>query len=119
MVCSEPMVFPNRHLDTEYKFEFYDYNSTFVVKILTQNNEQVAIGHVVLVDDIAVYDRIITDINHRRKGLATTIIKELEKTVLAKGITKNVLVATEEGKQLYQSLGWEVHSLYISIVIVA
>lgn len=119
MVCSEPMVFPNHHLDTEYEFEFDHYKSTFVVRILTQNNEEVAIGRVVLVDDIAVYDRIITESNHRRKGLATIIIKELEKIAHSKGITKSILVATEDGKQLYESLGWEVHSLYTSIVIVA
>lgn len=119
MMCSEPMVFPNHHLDTEYKFEFDHYKSTFVVRIMTQNNEVVAIGRVVLVDDIAVYDRIITESNHRRKGLATIIIKELEKIAHSKGITKSILVATEEGKQLYQPLGWEVHSLYTSIVIVA
>lgn len=119
MMCSEPMVFPNHHLDTEYKFEFDHYKSTFVVRIMTQNNEVVAIGRVVLVDDIAVYDRIITESNHRRKGLATITIKELEKIAHSKGITKSILVATEDGKQLYKSLGWEVHSLYTSIVIVA
>lgn len=119
MVCSKPMVFPNHNLNTEYRLEFDFYNSTFVVRILTQNNEEVAIGRVVLVDDIAVYDRIITESNHRRKGLATIIIKELEKIAHSKGITKSILVATEDGKQLYESLGWEVHSLYTSIVIVA
>jgi hypothetical protein len=119
MACSKPMVFPNRHLDTEYKLEFDNYNSTFVVKILTQNNKEAAIGRVVIVDDMAVYDRIITDINHRRKGLATLIIRELEKIAHSKNIIKNFLIATEEGKQLYLSLGWEVHSLYTSIVIVA
>lgn len=119
MMCSYPMVFPNRHLGTEYRLEFDSYNSTFVVRILTQNNEEAAIGRVVLVDDIAVYDRIITDSNHRRKGLATIIIRELEKIAISKNITKNFLVATEDGKQLYQSLGWEVHSPYTSIVIVS
>ncbi len=119
MMCSHPMVFPNRHFGTEYRLESDSYNSTFVVRILTQNNEEAAIGRVVLVDDIAVYDRIITDSNHRRKGLATIIIRELEKIAISKNITKNFLVATEDGKQLYQSLGWEVCSLYTSIVIVS
>lgn len=117
MTCLHPMVFPNHNLNTEYRLEFDHYNSTFVVRILTQNNEEAAIGRIVLVDDIAVYDRIITDSNHRRKGLATIIIRELEKIALSKNITKNFLVATEDGRQLYQSLGWEVYSLYTSIVI--
>ncbi|WP_447636180.1 GNAT family N-acetyltransferase [Flavobacterium microcysteis] len=119
MVCSHPMVFPNHNLNTEYKLEFDSYNSTYLIRILTQNNEEAAIGRVVFVDDIAIYDRIITDNNHRRKGLATIIIRELEKIAISKNSTKNFLVATEDGKQLYQSLGWEVHSLYTSIVIVS
>jgi len=42
---------------------------------------------------------------------------KLEKIALAKGIKQNVLVATEEGKGLYTSLGWDLFSLYTSIVI--
>lgn len=111
------MVFPNADLGTEYQLEFDQYNSTFVVRILTQNNEQAAIGRMVLVDDLAVYDRIVTESGYRRKGFATLIIQELEKIALSKGIYKNFLVATEDGKQLYQSLGWQVYCLYTSFVI--
>jgi hypothetical protein len=44
-------------------------------------------------------------------------MKELEKIALSKGISKNFLVATEEGKPLYESLGWKLYCLYTSIVI--
>lgn len=44
-------------------------------------------------------------------------MKELEKIALSKGVSKNFLVATEQGKSLYESLGWELYSLYTSIVI--
>jgi len=46
------------------------------------------------------------------------LMRELENIALAKGVSKNFLIATEEGKFLYESLGWEVYSLYTSIVMV-
>jgi GNAT superfamily N-acetyltransferase len=97
--------------------EFDNYNSTYVVKIITQDNETASIGRVVIVDDLSVYDRILTDNQHQRKGLASFLMKELEKIAISHGVFKNLLVATEEGKSLYQSLGWEMYSLYTSIVI--
>jgi GNAT superfamily N-acetyltransferase len=112
-----PMNIKNTKLHSDYKVEYSTYNSTFVVNIATQNGESASIGRVVLVDDLAVYDRISTDDNHRRKGLASFLMKELENIALSKGISKNFLVATEEGKSLYESLGWQVYSLYTSIVI--
>lgn len=117
MSCFHPMNFPNVSLHDDYKVECDQYNSTFVIKIVTKNGELASIGRVVLIDDLAVYDRISTENNHRRKGLATFLMKELEKIALSKGIFNNFLVATEEGKTLYESLGWELYSLYTSIVI--
>jgi GNAT superfamily N-acetyltransferase len=76
-----------------------------------------SIGHLVIVGELAVYDRISTEENHKRKGLATLLIKELEKIAVSKNVRNNFLVATEEGRLLYQTLGWEVCSLYTSVVI--
>lgn len=117
MFCFHPMNIPEPTLHEDYTLEYHNYNSTFVVKILTKSGELASIGRVVIVDDLAVYDRIVTEDNHQRKGLATFLMKELEKIALSKGITNNFLVATENGKLLYESLGWKLYSLYTSIVI--
>jgi len=117
MSCVSPMNFSNAILHDAYSLELEEYNSTFVVKIVTKDNELASIGRVVIVDDLAVYDRISTEINHKRKGLATFLMKELEKIALSKGVSKNFLVATEQGKSLYGSLGWELYCLYTSVVI--
>lgn len=117
MSCLHPMEFSIPDLPNEYKLEFDNYNSTFVIRIVTLRGELASIGRVVLVDDIAVYDRISTENNHRRKGLATFLMKKLERIALSRNIFKNFLVATEEGKLLYRPLGWEVYSLYTSVVI--
>ncbi|MGA9211572.1 GNAT family N-acetyltransferase [Kaistella sp.] len=117
MSCFHPMSLPNVSLHEDYRLEYENYNSTFVIKIVTKKGELSSIGRVVLVDDLAIYDRISTEINHQRKGLATFVMKELEKIALSKGIFNNFLVATEEGKSLYELLGWDIYSLYTSIVI--
>ena len=117
MTCFRPMLSQGLVLQDGYKFEFEHNQSTFVLKIVAQNGELASTGRIVLFNDLAVYDRISTEVNHRRKGLARILMKELEKIALSKGISKNLLVATQEGKLLYESLGWEVYSLYTSIVI--
>ncbi|MBK1896918.1 GNAT family N-acetyltransferase [Chryseobacterium paridis] len=118
MSCFHTMHFLDRELPEDYQLEYEQYNSTYVVNIVTKEmGEQAAIGRVAIVDDLAVYDQIITDPNHRRKGLGSFVMKELEKIALSKGAYNNFLVATPEGKSLYESLGWEVYCAYTSIVI--
>lgn len=117
MSCFGPMKSIDDDLNSDYRLEFDQYNFTHTVKILTRNGELASIGRVVFVEDLAIYDRISTEHNHRRKGLATILMKELERIALSKGVFNNFLVATEEGKKLYESLGWEQYCLYSSIVI--
>lgn len=117
MHCFGPMKSSDTNLCDGYRIEYEKYNSTTVIKIIAENGELASIGRIVLVDDMAVYDRIITEENHQRKGLATFLMRELEKKALSKGITNNFLVATAQGKKLYESMGWKLYSNYTSIVI--
>lgn len=119
MNCFHPMIFPEISLPEGYHLEFSEYNTTFVIRIITEYGGQASIGRVSLIDDVAVYDRIVTEINHQRKGLASFLLRELEKIALLRGFSDNLLVATEEGKLLYENLGWEVYALHSSIVIPA
>ncbi len=118
MYCNYPMNIVSTKLNEEYKLEFENYNSTRVVRIVTKNGETASEGRVVIIDDLAVYDRIKTENNHRRKGLATFLMKELENIALSKGVSKNFLVATEEGKTLYETLGWDLYCPYTSMVLI-
>ncbi|MCT4318091.1 GNAT family N-acetyltransferase [Elizabethkingia anophelis] len=89
-----------------------------LIKIKDQNNELASSGRVVCLDDWAIYDRIETSQYHQRKGLGSYLFGELQKIADKKGIENNILVATEEGRLLYESLGWKVVSLYTSVVII-
>ena len=117
MSCSSRMTIPKNSLPDNYKVDVEKYNATTVVKVLTKDGELASVGRLVIVDDLAVYDRISTEENHKRKGLATYLMAELEKVALSHNINTNFLVATEQGRKLYQALGWKVCSPYTTIVI--
>lgn len=117
MSCFHQMNISDSTLNANYKIEFEHYNSTYVIRIVTKDGELGCIGRVVLIDDLAIYDRISTEPDHQRMGLATFLMKELEKIALSNDVFHNLLVATEEGKLFYQSIGWKIESLYTSLVI--
>ena len=80
----------------------------------------VATGHVLLSDNVVVYDRIATAAAHQRRGLGRALMLALEDAAGGHGVGGHgvgVLVATAPGAALYRSLGWSVHSPYASAVI--
>lgn len=118
MYGPEKMVIHEKPLPEGYSMETLQQKpDSFVVKINTGDREEAAIGRLIIVDGLAIYDRIKTEKGHRRKGLATQLINELRRIAVSKGVSENFLVATEQGKLLYESLGWKIYSLYTSIVI--
>ena len=65
----------------------------------------------------AVFDRIRTHENHRRMGLARALMATLGNIALGNGVTRAGLVATPDGRLLYEALGWQLHSLYTTALI--
>lgn len=119
MTCAQLMLSSNTCLTNEYYLEVTDEMPVIIVRVLTHSGDTAAIGRLVFVDDLVVYDRIETDMRHRRKGLATIVLKTIEEIAVSRGCTNSILVATPEGKALYETLGWRLYSLYTSIVIPA
>lgn len=117
MTCSRPMLSKKIDLADGYILEVKEEMPVAIAKVLTNSGDIAAIGRLILVDDFVIYDRIATNELHRRKGLATIILKTLENIAISKGSTNGVLVATEAGKALYETLGWTLSSLYTSVVI--
>lgn len=87
------------------------------VTVLTDDGAIAASGRIALADDAAIYDRIITAPQHRRRGLATAVMKRLTAIACSCGITNGLLVATNEGRALYETLGWNLLAPYTSVVI--
>jgi GNAT superfamily N-acetyltransferase len=87
------------------------------IAVVAAGDEVAATGRVVTVDRLAVFDRIVTDPGHQRRGLGTVVMAALGQAAHDLGATRGVLVATEAGRGLYESLGWRLHSPYASAVI--
>ncbi|MEV4886272.1 GNAT family N-acetyltransferase [Chitinophaga ginsengisegetis] len=117
MTCNAPMTSPGTALPKGYILDINKEATVPIVRILTPEHAEAAVGRVVFVDGFAIYDRIETHPDHRRKGLGSIVMKTLEALGTARGIKKGILVATIEGKALYEKLGWEVYSPYTTAVI--
>ncbi|MBV6325352.1 GNAT family N-acetyltransferase [Duganella violaceipulchra] len=89
-----------------------------VVRYVDANGRTAAQGGVVLNAGCAVFDRIETMEGHRRKGLASAVMAVLDTRAAADGQTaERLLVATEAGRALYASLGWQVLAPYSTAVL--
>jgi len=87
------------------------------VEVLAEDGSLAASGHVALDERFAIYDRIVTDPAHQRRGLGRAVMHALQALARAHGRHANVLVATTEGRALYESLGWRLHAPWATAVI--
>jgi GNAT superfamily N-acetyltransferase len=88
-----------------------------IARILAPDGTEAAIGRMVTSDAYAIYDRISTHPAYRRLGLASFIMHTLQQAAQQKNAAHGLLVATPEGKRLYERLGWTLLSPYTSAVI--
>ena len=70
------------------------------------NDEVAARGSVSPVGDHAVYDRIVTEEGFRRRGLGSYVMRALTADVLDDDVTTGLLMASADGRALYEYLGW-------------
>ncbi len=64
----------------------------------------------------AVYDQIVTEAQFGRRGLGSAIMAELGRCAVRRGATECLLVATSDGKALYERLGWTLRSDIVSAI---
>ena len=76
-----------------------------------------AAGHLALDERFAIYDRIVTEPAHQRRGLGRAVMHALQAIARAHGRHANVLVASAQGRALYESLGWRLQSPWATAVI--
>lgn len=65
----------------------------------------------------AIYDRIVTEPAHQRRGLGRAVMHALQAIARAHGRHANVLVASAQGRALYETLGWRLHAPWATAVI--
>lgn len=106
-----------RPLAEGYRIEVARTGMVIEARILSDAGALAASGYAAETEDAFIYDRIVTAPEHRRKGLGQAVMTALRTT--KKQRTKpELLVATEEGRALYSTLGWRTISPYSTASIV-
>jgi predicted GNAT family acetyltransferase len=85
----------------------------------TRLGQVAAQGKAALTGEYAVIDQVVTEPDHRRRGLGTTVMQALAHATTRRGASTGVLVATADGLGLYRSLGWTVASPMTAAVLVS
>jgi len=94
-----------------YRYEIEVAPGGYVVTAHAEwNGEAAASGRAFLAGAVAVFDQIVTDPDHRRRGLGRAVMHELALAAAQAGATRGALVATPDGQALYSTLGWRLVS---------
>jgi GNAT superfamily N-acetyltransferase len=83
-------------------------NGHAYVSIHTEEDSEVvaASGHVSVVGDYAIFDRIITAPEFRRRGLGSLVMRALVALAMEHEVDEGLLIASLDGQALYRYLGW-------------
>ncbi len=74
--------------------------------LVTHDGEEAARGSVAVIGDYAVFDRIITAPDFRRKGLGSYVMRALTAVAMEHDVENGLLLASPDGRALYGYLGW-------------
>ncbi|NEA32217.1 GNAT family N-acetyltransferase [Streptomyces sp. SID13031] len=89
----------------EYELEVIT-TGALIHATITHHGELAARGQAALAQKHAVFDQVITEPQHQRRGLGTTVMQALGRAAHHGGARTGVLVATADGLALYSRLGW-------------
>ena len=86
------------------------------VRVVAPDGELAASGYGAETADAFVYDRIVTEPGHMRRGLGTAVMQALSAMRSDRAVPQ-LLVATAAGRALYETLGWDVIAPYATASI--
>lgn len=90
-------------LPAGYKVEVSSEHAATLVRIVAADGSLGASGYAVEYGGFFVFDQIVTEPTHRRRGLGKALMAALGSTQRS-STARRVLVATEDGRALYSSL---------------
>ncbi|GLQ92800.1 GNAT family N-acetyltransferase [Dyella acidisoli] len=105
-----------RSLPDGYRMELHQTGPVTQVYVIAPNGDLAANGSAAETTDAFIYDRIETASDHRRKGLGIAVMSTLE-SARKSFSAPQLLVATEDGRSLYTSLGWTVIAPFATATI--
>ncbi len=99
--------FDTKPLPDGYRMELHRAGPVTRACIIAPDGDLAASGCAAETAEVFIYDRIETAQYHRRKGLGVAVMIALG-TARKSLASPQLLVATEDGRNLYASLGWTV-----------
>jgi GNAT superfamily N-acetyltransferase len=108
---------PSRRLADGYRIETKRVGMVWEARIFSETGALAASGYAAETQGVFLYDRIVTEPEHRRKGLGHVLMLTLH-DARRHSSAAELLVATEEGRALYSTLGWETISPYSTASII-
>ena len=115
-VCSGALT-RGSSLPKGYSVSIAPQGGAIELSIRSDSGDAAAHGRLVLRGALAVFDQIVTEEEHRRRGLGTAVMHGLGDEAARRGAERGILVATPAGQALYLSLGWQTLSDYTSACI--
>ncbi len=100
-----------------YRLAIREDGPKLIASMTGPGGDLAASGRLVTGGCHGILDQIITEEAHRRRGLGRCVMGALAGAALDRGAVEGVLVATEAGRRLYETLGWQVHAAYTSAVV--
>jgi GNAT superfamily N-acetyltransferase len=98
-----------RSVPAGYSIKTNQIGEAIEVRVKSSAGELAASGYAAETPDAFIYDRIVTTPKHRRKGLGNAVMKALQRAKRSCG-KPELLVATADGRSLYETLGWRIVS---------
>ncbi len=99
-----------------YRLELDQAGAVTLAHIVARNGDLAASGSAAETVDAFVYDRVETASDHRRKGLGIAVMNALG-SARKSSMAPHLLVATEDGRSLYERLGWTVIAPFATATI--
>ena len=101
----------------DYHLSIQDEGVAATAALTHASGERAATARVAFSGKFAIFDQVVTEVAHRRKGLGSVVMQALGNHAVTQRSRCGVLVATEEGLALYQALGWYVSAPMAAAVI--
>lgn len=102
-----------------YHINLIEDGDAVTARACSSEGHHAATGRMAIYKQYAVFDQIVTEPAHRRRGLAFAIMQSLANHACSKGASAGILVATDEGRALYTAMGWALASEMTAAVLTA
>jgi len=92
----------------DYELSICTSGAVTDAELRSQDGQLAARGRVAQSNGFAIFDQIVTEPEHQRKGLGRIVMGALNNVSIDRESKIGVLVATEDGRALYKTIGWTI-----------